>query len=564
MKPGEMSSQKELYNPVFFILLLAFIAVLGPPLIKHHKIVHDPWVINDDQRQQIFEFYREEGTPVFKDDYIANYYLDTNIPLGFSLLYSIAGYIWDPLEFSRYLQEVLFILLLLFLFLIGKTLGGSITGLLCLLAAFCSYIYLDRIAGGLPRAFSYPLVAGFLWGLLRRDLRLMALMLLLQALFYPPPLLPCGITFFFFLLFSKSLPLTTRKRFLILILTVTMAGAAVVPKIFPVSSQYGERITLSNMHLYPETGPEGRYGPEDRPPFPSLAEQIIHSVKSSFTGSGIVRADTVIKGSLILLGAFGWILWMLRKRQVWILVFFLSASLAYELACLAYSYLHLPQRAFLYTLPILLHTGLVIGLYEVSRTVFVRIPTTKKIDSTILSAILVFLILIVFLIDRTFPGKGLYSEEGNKDLFLYIRNHIPKKAIIAGWPQDVDTIPLLSRRRILVGYETYQAFHTGYTLQMRKRASAVIDAYLSDDLEALRRLHTEFGVTHLLLNWYHFHVPPIELPFFFAPHDKKVISLLSSVPLRERAVMKIYKKLEIARVGHFSILELSRLREISP
>ena len=42
-----------------------------------------------------------------------------------------------------------------------------------------------------------------------------------------------------------------------------------------------------------------------------------------------------------------------------------------------------------------------------------------------------------------------------------------------------DSVPYVSRRRALVTGETYQAFHDRYTLEMRRRTNAVIDAYFA-------------------------------------------------------------------------------------
>lgn len=275
-------------NRLFIIIVIClFVVLFAPLLIKHHNLVHDPWIINDDQRAQIFEFYHEGGEWIFNGDYIADYYKRAFLPPGFNVLYSMAGFLGDPLIFSKYLQEFLFLVFLIFLFLIGKDHDNFLVGMLCLLCGFLSFLYLDRVAGGLPRAFAFPLIAGFCWGLIRWNLWIVISMFLLQFLFYPPSVLPCFITFTVWLLFPRLTGMDTKKfnvkkRLFLLALVGMLAFILVLPLIIR-SHSYGEKITYQNMHEYPEISPNGK---ENVPPFPSLTEEALKTAENSFSGNG--------------------------------------------------------------------------------------------------------------------------------------------------------------------------------------------------------------------------------------------------------------------------------------
>lgn len=567
------------------LLLLSFtvfiLILLGPLLIKHHQLIHDPWTITNDQRQQIFEFYYEEGDWLFKGDYISDYFKRVCLPLGFSALYSLAGVIGDPLIFSKYLQEILFLLFLIFMFLIGKTHENSLVGVLCLLSGFITFLYLDRISGGLPRAFAFPLMAGFLWGLLRSNVWIVISMFLLQVLFYPPAALPCSITLTTWLLFpqitgSDTGKLHLKRRLLLLILVGVLSIILVLPNIIR-SYSYGKRVTVNMIQEYPEAGPQGRLIKLETPPFPSLKTKIIKFVNRSFSGNGILHIHEKEKNLLLLIIGFmssiGWLFLLYRRNKaIWIIVYFISACLAYELSCLLYPYFYTPRRTLMYTVPLVVHIGLIFGFIEFIKVLF-RIKHLSKIDPVKVATLLLFILFASFLIDQNPPGTSLHNKRDNAKVLTYIkvltyvRDNLPEQALIAGWPTEVDDIPLLSKKRILVGDETYLTFHTYYILEMRRRTSAVIDAYLSDDINAIKRLRNEFHVTHLIVNWIYFQPvesernqpPTFFAPSFFEPHQTQISKLLNSVHPHKRALFKISKDIEEVRIGTISILDLRKI-----
>src|SRR5262249_24596445 len=72
-------------------------------------------------------------------------------------------------------------------------------------------------------------------------------------------------------------------------------------------------------------------------------------------------------------------------------------------------------------------------------------------------------------------------------------SQLPKTALIAGWPDGVmDDIPLFSRRRILLSFETHLAFHEVYMRDKREKAEAIIDAWFSPDEHAPGFLHDQY------------------------------------------------------------------------
>ena len=567
-------------NRLFIIIIVClFVVLFAPLLIKHYNLVHDPWIINDDQRAQIFEFYNEGGEWVFNGDYIVDYYKRAFFPPGFNVLYSFAGFLGDPLIFSKYLQEFLFVVFLIFLFLIGKDQGNILVGMLCLLCGFLSDYYLFSVAGGLPRAFSFPLIAGFCWGLISWKLWIIIPMLLLQLLFYPPSALPCCITFTVWLLFPHLTGMDTKrfnvkKRLFILALVGMLAFIIVLPNI--ISRSYGEKITYQNMHEYPEIGKNGRYRnhPYFVPPFPSLTKQALKTAEKSFSGNGFFKiSDAGKKIILVLFGLMSLVGWAFlinqRKKACALLILLASGCLGYQIAIWLWPYLFIPERSIVYTFPIALHIGLVLGTIEFLKNVFQKIPLPKPDTAIAIASLILFIFMTAFLVDKNLPGKGLYSEHKRAEFYEYIKYNLPQSALLAGFPQDVDSIPLLSRKHILAGGETYRVHYTKYVLEMRKRTAAVIDAVFSDNVEAIKRLRDEFHVTHLVFNWLYYQ-PVYDksgrylgsyAPDLFAPHNTHLETLIRDVPLEKRALWRLAGDLEEKRIGTMGILDLSKLPE---
>jgi hypothetical protein len=75
---------------------------------------------------------------------------------------------------------------------------------------------------------------------------------------------------------------------------------------------------------------------------------------------------------------------------------------------------------------------------------------------------------------------------------------LPKDALIAGWPTDLDNVPYVSRRQVFISGELHQVFHQRYAEEMRRRMRALINAYFATSPGAIERLRDEFGVTHMI------------------------------------------------------------------
>jgi len=148
-------------------------------------------------------------------------------------------------------------------------------------------------------------------------------------------------------------------------------------------------------------------------------------------------------------------------------------------------------------------------------------------------------------IDVTPQQRGLYT-------FL---EQLPKDVLIAGWPDDLDNVPYISRRQVFLTSELHVPFYKRYTDEMRRRMRAIIAAYFATDRIPLERLRDQFGVTHLIFQQNALEKPPE----YFAPFSGWIQKAFNDGRCKG---FEIPRQLETATVfsdGTLIVLDLHRL-----
>ena len=118
----------------------------------------DPHIFNDDARQQIYPFFRYADSSLFPNDYIADYYLDC-LPLGFRALYTLSAPLIDPAVSNKIVTYLMLLITVAGLGAAANRLGGKVATWGAMSLALGASLYIDRMGGGLPRAFGFPILA---------------------------------------------------------------------------------------------------------------------------------------------------------------------------------------------------------------------------------------------------------------------------------------------------------------------------------------------------------------------------------------------------------------------
>jgi hypothetical protein len=184
-------------------------------------------------------------------------------------------------------------------------------------------------------------------------------------------------------------------------------------------------------------------------------------------------------------------------------------------------------------------------------------PTRWAIRTRAIGAVIAGGAVLVLVGGRGDPLVGYTRTlDAKTTIYEFVRG-LPKDVLVAGWPGGViQNVPYVSRRRAFITHETHQPTHEGYTLEMRRRMGALIDALFSDDQQGLMTLRDAFGVTHLIVDADNFLKPPS----YFAPFDAEVKRTWQRGKERGFAVEGDVAKAAVFTEGNLVVLDLSRLR----
>lgn len=565
-----------------FLLVLAagsLALLFGRSLLVHMAWSADPFTYNDDARQQIYPFYRYEDPRLFPDDLPARYYLDT-FPIGYRLWYMALAPIAGAAVVSKVLPYLLFTAMLTLAGLAAYRLGGLLPAWFTLAFGLSSPYFLARLAGGLPRAWGFTLIAGAIAALVYGRVAALALCALLGAALYPPAAVVCGMALATVLLLLPRQDRGTaagwdrRKRLIVVALTAAGCVFLLLPAALNTST-YGRVLRPADVGAYPELGVGGRYLPEDRAPFAPLATALLNALADTFEGGATAWApalDSRLRRSLgpLQLPLHTWLLIVIggitcaglivkvrtdaAARRIGALVLVVCA--AYLLARPIAPYFYLPQRYTAYPIPLL-----AIILFPVAAQVLAGAvgPAGAAAWSGRAGVLLVGGICYGLLGGRGDAKAGLQTFATRDTTIYRFFQTLPKETRLAGWPTDIaNNIPYLARRQVLLAQETHQAFHQGYTDEMRRRMRALIDAYYATDPAPLIRLRDGFDVDYLVVDLRHFSTQP---PEYFAPFDAWVRGARQAAPRDPQAleVFRVMARAAVYREGSLVVLDLKRV-----
>lgn len=557
---------------IFWLGLLFLYAVLfGPNLQSHVARALRPEFVNDDVRQQIFPFFRFEDSLLFRGDYVSDYYFDI-IPILYRGLYIVAAWMKASVTLSKLLPYALLAVVVVAMAIAAYRLSGkaaaATAGALVLGHAF----YLQRLSGGLPRSFAFPVVALLIWTLATGQVYALVILTCVAAGFYPVVALISGCCLAVWLLLlpasarGNAKDWSWKRRAFVLFATMCGAGLVLLPQSLA-SRKYGGLIAVTRLREFPEIGPGGRYTSEDRAPFRALDDALRNTLDRSLFSSSepwvegfrdwvLEQSGWTVKGITegIVLFAFavGLVACLRNDGVRRLLILPICVILGYLGSSQVAPHLFLPQRYIVYTVPLLvvLYVSIAPGLVV---NWFPRFGEALRLSvSGVLCAALLLLVG-----GRGTTRDGLGTTLHPNEPLMEAIERLPKDALIAIWPNGIaNDVPYVARRRIFVSNETHQAFHTKYTLEMRRRVRALIDAYSATTEEPLLRLRNEFGVTHLVVQR---EFVGNKVPRYFKPFDFDIERarrrLGGAVPISQ----KLTNSTAIFHHGNVAILSLAEV-----
>ena len=569
---GETSLEGRRQKVAGTLLWVCLFVLLGAfywPSLKLH-IEASRTRFNDDVCQHISPFLRPLGNG--KRDYIDRYCL-AYLPEGYRLLYAEGAKLLNPRLISRLLPYFLLFITAGALALAAWRFAGAGGAWVAVALTLSADVFLERMAGGLPRSFAFPFfavaAAAAIWG----RIYILSAMTVLSAAFYPSIAVPCGITLFFLMILPQedrgmAAAWSLRKRALMLITTALLTVMVVLPVIHALKP-YGPLISSSDLANYPEAGKGGRLGANDRIDYNvNWLSGVRIFAAQAFYNSGkpwSVKLRALIKHTVVArtLSIIGWVLIIFGmlvggRRDPAIrrlLVLTLAALAAFLLAKAGSPYLFLPQRQLQYPIPILALLWFIASLSLLAELCIARRSPDIQKRVRIFVVWLAGLAVLVTAGGHINNYIGLTVKINTHDHLCPFLASLPKNAYIAGWPNWMSPVPYLCAKPVYLSYETHLPFQKGYTKEMRRRMGLLIDAYFSSSLDPLLRLRNEEGVTHLVITRAYLNHPP----FYFRPFHKHILRAYAHGKKEGFAVLRLRSKAEVYADNRVFVLDLRRL-----
>jgi len=479
----------------------------------HWQAFTNPFVINDDVRQQLYWMQQWLDPALFRGDLLTDY-ARCYVPWGVKGLYWLASWVMGPLTFSKVLPGLLLILLGALLFQIGALLAGRRLAWMTAAVYWLMPFFLDNLAGGLARGFAAPSLALLLLCWLQRRPFGMAAALLLQALFIPYIFLVGGAAVLLAWPASRWGRLTTPPfparpaHFLVL-----AAGASLVAlmRLDYQGAGFGPLVSLADMANRPEFGPLGRF---EILPQPSWLLELIRPWEwiAPFRDGGVAAGVLVapVLAALTLIGAFR-VDWRALKSRLTTLGWLgLASLLLYFLARVFLLKLFVPDRYLIYTLNI--YYCLLLALCLNAALKAASWPRVLAVLALSAAAALGALRL---------HNVGLKDYSAYRPLYTALVE-TPKDALIAGHPNLMDTIPTFARRRAFATYELAHPWSRGYWQQLRPRLDDLFRAYYASDPREIVEFCRKYGISFLVVDDRHFQPDFLEGGVFFFPMETRV------------------------------------------
>jgi hypothetical protein len=568
VKTGTHSLRSEASPVHFHGTLLAVLAGAAMVyVVAHWPALTNPYVINDDVRQQIFWMQQWIDPELFPDDLLCRY-ARNYVPWGVQAVYYLGSSWFNPVQFTKVVSGLLFIATTGLLFGLGLSFRDQKLAVTVCCVAFFFTAFMRKIAGGISSSFAFPLLLAYLFCLSQGRTRLGGGILLLQSFFNPYIFLLSLVTHGLFLVFcgpasihrSAKIELASsssaqgntpaaspdpggdksthqnpgKLRSLLNHPGLTASGSAPIvagigvvlfKHVLLMPEEFGDIVTRAQMTDRPEYTDLGRY---PILPIPSLAEEVLRPWQHFFPFeelgpwagwlSVVVALGVTVFAVTHIMRKEGLKTLALRGVDFSGLRVFpclLTASvLLYFLASHLLMRLFLPQRYMEYTLNICCWFLTAVPVYRLARAFR---PSPR------LFPWLVFLFMVLAGLRNYHIGMYDYSHQA--PLFRFLAT-TPKTSLMAGHPDLMDNVVTFARRRALVTYELSHTWYVRYWNGVRERTFDFFRAYYAQNPQDVLDFCQTHGIDYLLVREKDFELERLaQGRVYFAPFDQVIGAL---------------------------------------
>jgi hypothetical protein len=465
------------------ILLIMFYS-LAITFYCQYKGIFSKYYINADVNEYIFPFYLLKDPTLFQNDFFVKYWLAYNSK-GMIALYSLFSKFFDPLLFTKILPFILCPMSSIFMFLIGERIRNTHVGLL---AAVFLTLYSWTIccySGGHARAFSFPLLLGFLFYLISKRYYMLPLIIFLQIMIYPPAALIAITTIFVLITFnsSRSYKIITSQEMNTLICIFIIAFLFLSFIYSDALKTPGQIFDYTEMKAMPEFHVGGR-----TPVFyDSLCSLKVEKLSENVLGLSIFRFPCQVLLGAAFISMLGIFLFRIKTPSI-LNLFCISSLIVYILSWMTLAHLYLPGRYLKIAFPIYF-----ILLFSIAADHFISCFETKKLRNTLRTVLLLLINIIYF--PYFHEDLQHYQHVG---LYNYL-SCLPKNALIAGNPNHLSEIRTYSKRSVFLEHDLSHPHFRNVYQEIKRRTREAFLIYYSSSLNEIVDLCRKNAIDYLVV-----------------------------------------------------------------
>lgn len=531
----------------------------------NHEALWNPNLQPDDARTAIFPFHRyDEGAPL-SDDPIALEMLEYQ-PYAYRLLFRVTVPFVGVLMATKLVAFLLFaIIAVAGITLVTSRRAGLGAGLLLVFVFFHDANVQDRILGGLPRSFGFPLAALWLGGAFAARPWVRRAAALLAALTYPTALAMILGAEGVYALRSFARPgyRTLLRRLKHFALLVAACAALLAPAVLVGMSDGGPIHTLEQAEQEPAFGRAGRLRVL---PFPNPGEEFGRTFFETFT---VPRGSTPLESLEPLV----------RRHQASIAIFASALLLAFPFLRFA----PVPAPAVAFAIANL-------TLYAIARAYAFQLYSPERYYSIGIRAVALALLVGAFgfvaprlrlgyrqplrnlasavaIVALWFGlGDGVgnppmsYDIDYRRDapLWQFVKKQ-PLNARFACHLGDCDSFPLFGQRANTGGFETLQPWLTKSWARQKRRTEDTLAAMYATSPEDVLRFAEKYQVTHFVVSKDRYRSDFVARSRSFEPFSSYARELLADRQLEALVFAQVPEDAIVFRYRGLQILSVEKL-----
>jgi hypothetical protein len=556
---------QRILHIVSIVLVLASLGAYGAAWLEFNQpMLTNPDLQSDDARTILIPFHRYDSDPSLADDPISNEMLDL-VPLGVRLLYRVLVPFTDVFVAPKIVQALAFLLVLVAGGVLWRSRRAGLgAGVLLVFFVFHDWFAVERISGGLPRAFGFPCFALWLAGVLAHNRSARVSAPVISALSYPTVML--------LLLAAEGLYAVRglgsdsgRVIWRRLRRYVVVCGACLLAALPAAvgSADGGPVHTLEQAELEPAFGKSGRlwilpFAEPSKVFLEAYIDQLlprgespVPSIRNAYGSNAEVWATTIV-ACLILVG-----LLRLGPSPSVAVAFTAGAVILYLLSrVLAFS-LYSPERYYSYGM----RMAAMALLIAVPARLF---PALRRRPRAILTNVVATLLLILV---WTSTGNGQKAPSGmfvnandERPLHDFVRT-LPKNARFASHPMDGDGIPYFGARATMGTFETLQPWFVDSWHRQKERCNATLRAMYATDRSELLAYAKRHGVTHFLVNQQRYRSNFAAKSASFQPFTAYARTLVSGHQRQDFVLANLPKRAIAFETSKWQVVDVGRLAQ---